>query len=213
MSFTVPAVPPVENTYAAETIIGEKLIRAMQPWITLHLAWYLDAIGAMFQQCAQLVLDQGIDGDPTYLPGYGTLLDPTVATGQDLQYLGQFVGVPVPNGLPDATARALVLAEGGLKRGTLPAVISAVQRNLSGTQSVALLERYGPSGPDPWWFTIIVRPEEIVSLTALKSAVNATKPGGVLFQIIEADGYTWAQAIHTWQTDTMSWAQSATIQP
>ena len=44
---TVPSVAPIPNTYTPTTTFGAALIDAMGPWMTLHLAWFCDAIGAM----------------------------------------------------------------------------------------------------------------------------------------------------------------------
>jgi hypothetical protein len=162
MSVSEPTAAPIPNTYTTTTLVGGQLVTAMGPWITLHLAWLLDAIGAMFQQVASLVYDVGTDGQAGYVPGYGTALDPTKAAGSELAYLGQFVGVQIPAGLTDTQARALITTEAGFVRGTPAAVLSAAKPWLLNTQSVTLVERQGPTGAHPDFFQLIVRPEELL---------------------------------------------------
>jgi hypothetical protein len=127
----MPAVQPIPDTYAPQSLMGALLIESMQPWITLHLAWWLDAVGSMFDQVYGLVYDQGTDGTSTYIPGYGALLNPLIASPENLPFLGRFVGVQVLFGQDAATALALVTAEAGLSRGTLGALRSAIQRNIA----------------------------------------------------------------------------------
>ncbi len=117
--------------YTPRSKMGALLIDAMDPWITLHLAWWLDAIGSMFDPVYELVYDVGVDGTAGFVPGYGSLLDPTLADPSNLAYLGQFGGVQIPVGTDPATALALVVAESGQKRGTLGALGSAIARNIS----------------------------------------------------------------------------------
>ena len=67
----------------------------MQPWVTEHLAWYLDAIGTMLDLLWVLVMDIGIDDGTTptvgtllngelvtdgYQPGYGSAFNPQIAS-------------------------------------------------------------------------------------------------------------------------------------
>jgi hypothetical protein len=154
----------------------------------------------MFDQVATLVYDQGVDGDPDFIPGYGALLDPAICDPANLPYLGQFVGVLVPSGADPATALSLVTMEAGLHRGTMAAITAAIQRNLSGTQTVHIQERLGPDGTtkDAYWMVIEVLPSEVISLTAMEAAINAVKPGGVFYTIVESAGPTWSEATLDW---------------
>jgi hypothetical protein len=117
--------------YLAQSQMGAVLIDALQPWMTLPLAWYIDAIGSMFDQVYTLTSDVGFDGDVGYVPGYGTIFNPLTCPADDLPYLGQFVGVSVPTGADPVTALSLVTAEAGQARGTLASLQAAIQRNIS----------------------------------------------------------------------------------
>lgn len=231
MSITVPQVQPISAAgYEPVSQFGAVLINAMAPWITLHLAWYLDAIGVMVDPLYTLVMDEGVDDGTTptigtydqdgnlitegYQPGYGILLNPVACPDDDLGFLAQFPGVVLPLGEDPTTARSLIEAESGLNRGTPAAVIAAAQRNLSGTQSCVLVERtYADGTPDAGWFILQVRPEEIISEAQLIAAVNNVKFGGLGWTLVQQDDYTWAEAINEWTTDTMTWRQVAYTQP
>lgn len=129
-----------------------------------------------------------------YFPGWSSLLDPNVCPDKFLPYLAQFVGADVPLGLDSVTARAKVLAENALQRGTLVAVTSATQRNLTGTKSVVLQERIDESGnANAYWFIVIVRPEEVISVESLIADVDNAKPGGVMWSLVQTDGWTILQ--------------------
>lgn len=231
MSFTVPTVAPESAAeYTPVSTVGALLIDAMAPWMTLPLAWMLDSLGVMIDPVYTLVQDSGTDDGSTatigtkdadgnlvtegFEPGYSSLLDPSRCPLASLPYLGQFVGVTVPTGADETTARSLVSAEAGLNRGTPASIIAAAKRNLTGTQSVTLIERVAPDGSARgYWFQLIVRPEELVSESALVSSVDAVKPGGVNWVLVQQDNYTWAEATGEWQADSMTWAATASTKP
>lgn len=214
------------TSYTPSTLVGEQAAQAMAPWLTPELALLLDGIGAMFQQTASIAQDVGTDNtvgfDPAingfdvvpYTPGYGTIFNPSTCPAADLPFLGQFVGVEVPVGQDYPTALSLVTTEAGLQRGTPAAIIAAAKRNLTGTQSVTLIERVRPDGvADAYWFILIVRPEECPSAANLTAAVNLVKPGGVMWQLVQQDAWTWAQASNQWQQDSMTWQQTTNQHP
>ena len=149
-----------------------------------------------------------------YIPGWSSLLDPANCPALFLPFLAQFVGAVVPIGLDEDTARAKIEGESAQHRGTTPAVEAAVQRNLTGSQSVTVVERIDASGnPNAYWFVVVVRPEEVIDAQALIADVNSVKPGGVQWTLVQVDGFTWSQAIHTWGADTFSWNAAQNTQP
>lgn len=149
-----------------------------------------------------------------FIPGWSHILDPDDCPTQLLPFLAQFVGAIVPVGTDDATARTKITEESGQQRGTVAAVKSAVQRNLTGTQSVGIIERTDAvSVPNAYRFVVVVKASEVISVQALTSAVDAVRPGGVMWTLIQSDGFTWSGAIHTWAADTFSWSSAANIQP
>lgn len=128
-----------------------------------------------------------------YSPGWSKLLSYIDCPDEFLPYLAQFNGTAVPVGLDATTARTKILAESAQHRGTTMSIASAAQRNLSGSQSITILERTDEEGPNAYWFFVIVRPEEVVSAPQLIADVNATKPGGVQWTLVQTDGWTIGQ--------------------
>lgn len=111
--------------------VGQQLFDMLAPWANDDMALYLDGIGRMFDPIALLVQEQGTEGDPDYIPAWGRLFDPDLCPAGDLPYLAQFVGVTIPVGTPEATARSLVKAEAGMNRGTPASIMAAIERNIS----------------------------------------------------------------------------------
>jgi hypothetical protein len=165
------------------TKFGAALMLALQPWLTLPLAWYLDAIGAMVDPLVTIISDVGIDdGTPTvgtydqfgalvttgYQAGYGALFNPSTVPLVDAEYLAQYVGVQLPVGVDQPTAQSLILAESGFKRGTPASIIAAAKRHLSGTQSTVLLERVNATGnPDAYAFVLITLTNETLTINII----------------------------------------------
>ena len=195
------------------------LIASFQPWLDNDpvgdYETYLTALAAMFEPIAQIVMDNGFPGQTGFQAGWSVLLDPVNCPTEWLPYLGQFVGVDIPPGMNGATARQLIMAEAGMKRGTAPSMIAAAQRYLADTQTVLLRERTSAAGGlDPYHFVMIVRPEELtVSMTELIAAVENVKPAGLQGTYLDVDGYPWNSAINDWSMDAFSWAAAWNTQP
>jgi Phage tail protein (Tail_P2_I) len=224
--------------YTATSIIGRRLEPKLAPWMSEDLARLLDSIGYMAQPLAEILQEEGLDGEAGFVPAYGKLFDPDLCPAKYLPYLGQFVGVSIPVGASESEARALVKAEAGLNRGTRSSIESAIQRAISNawmpltayttgqlvyhevsgaityykvqtnfttpstfntthlevisiTAQYDLLERERPDGEeDAYFFTVVVRPEQLTpagNSTQLKANVNAVKPAGLLWEIVESD--------------------------
>jgi hypothetical protein len=132
-----------------------------------------------------------------------------VAEGLASHNCGQFVGVPIPPDTDDATARSLITSEAGMQRGSPSAIVAAARRYLSGTQNVQNLTRVRPDGtPDPFYFSLVVRPEEVLDAAALVAAVNAVKPAWLMWTLVQRDGSIWLTDSGTWAADVATWASS-----
>lgn len=173
------------------TPVSDAVAASLSPWNDAAGAWntFNRALGSMFEQVYAIVADTGDPDNPSaYTAGWSVLLDPVNCPAEFLPYCGLFVGVVVPAGTDAATARALIQAEGGFQRGTPAAIVSAAKVWLNATQSVVLLERTAADGTvDPYHFVLIVRPEEIISVAQLTSAVDAVRPVGVQWTLIQSD--------------------------
>lgn len=80
-------------------------------------------------------------------------------------------------------------------------------------QVAQLNERTSPSGPDGYYFTVVVDPDDVADELSLVEMVTARKPAGVQWTLLGVPGFTWAQAINEWNVDTMTWQQTQFIQP
>lgn len=207
MSISVPPVAPIPATgYTFQTAFGQALGEALAPWLSLHLAWYVDAIGAMADPWWTMIIDQGVDDGTTptvgtivdgelvtdgYTPGYGDVFNPSAVPIVAAAYLAQFVGVALPQGVDDATAQSLIMQESGINRGTDAAVISAAKRTLTGTQTVYYFPRtYVDGTPNGFWAGMAVLSSECANFAATKAAVTAVKLGGIMMWFEEISGWT-----------------------
>lgn len=209
-----PAAPDGPGTGGwVESPTGDFLIGFFEPWMTDSLALFLNAVGVIFDPVQAIIADQGIDGDADYQPGYGVLFDIDRCPPASLPYLGQFVGVQVPTGMDPSSARQLIKAEAGIKRGTPASITSAVQRFLTGSKTVVLNERVnGATGAtDAYQLVIGMLSGEVGSLAPIMAAVNAVKPAGLIVTYQILAGWTINTAVQTIQNETFTTIANASF--
>ena len=186
------------------------VLASTAPWTSSNAAWQanVEALAAMFEPVAQLVMDSGSPDHPeSYVAGYSTLLNVDTCPDQYLPYLGMFIGIYIAPGTDGDVARAIINTKAGWARGTPAAIIAAAQTQLTGTQSCVLIER----APDAYSFQLIVRPEEVISVMALTIAVNLAKPAGVVWTLVQTDGWTLYQMESDYATISLLEAAFETI--
>ncbi len=193
-------------SYTATTIYGKRREERLEPWLDPagDLARLCDAVGQMYQAILEVAEESGEDGSAGYVPPWGKLLDPVNCPAKDLPYLGQFVGVEVPKGATGAEAREAVKHEAGLERGTLASIEAAIER-IIGAAPYTIQERTEANGSEgAYHFNVLVGTGK--SSTALKEAIEAVKPGGVFFSILEVKN-SWLQAVKIWSaTGATAWS-------
>lgn len=174
------------------TTFTEGVTNSLTPWIAQSpdFGIYVEALSAMFEPVWELVSDQGSPDEPAdYQAGWSVLLDVDNCPTQYLPWLGQFIGVYVAPGTEDAAARAIIRTKAGWYRGTLPAVIAAIE-NAQATPDptrYAIQERTGLSGADPYHFLISIDYASLATQgdpTQLIANVNAVRPVGVQFTVV-----------------------------
>lgn len=167
------------------TNFGERLYEAVEPFTfdednqNYALAHFCLAIARMFDQVASYAEDRD-DGTP----GWGAMMDPDLAPVEAIPWLGQFVGVSVPDGLTEAQQRNLVKDVGGFRRGTLASLTAAAQQYLTGTKSVTVLERYGSA----YHLRVSTRIGETADTNAVLNALMAQKPAGLILDYVTLTG-------------------------
>lgn len=212
--------------------LTSSLLADLAPWVTPQEdptgdhAIFLSALAAMGEQLYSLIMDQGYADDPTFQPGWSSLFNVLTCPAQFLPYLAMFNGTQIPAGSSAAVARQVIQAESGMARGqgfagsystaTIPAggaIISAAQRNLSGTQNVTLFERTAADGttPDPYHFVLVVLTSQVVSATKLTTDVNNAKPGGVLWTLLQTSTWLISQLESTYATVSAAEAAFSTV--
>ncbi len=175
-----------------------QLIERLEPWLTPDLERFAKAVGVMFDATLEVAEEEGEDGRAGYVPAYGKLLNPNTCPFKDLGYLGNFIGVEIPKVATEAEARALVKAEAGLKRGTTRSVEEAIKAIL-GAEPFTIQERTSASGTEAaYHFNVLVGTG--LATSALKEAIEAAKPAGLQFSVLE--GEIWLLGGKKWETVT-----------
>jgi hypothetical protein len=191
--------------FTVTSLFGKRLADHLAPWMTDDLGRYSQAIGGMFDPVAELAEEEGTDGQAGYIPSWGKLLNPELCPASILPYLGQYVGVTIPPGASEAEARAAIKREAGLERGSLASIEAAI-RTVLGAAPFTVQERTAADGsPSAYHFNVLVGIGK--SSAALRAVIEAVKPGGVMFTILEVAG-AWIQGADTWAAvaGTVTWA-------
>lgn len=136
-----------------------------------HLLHFIDSIFTQIVEIDDLVRDTD-----THV-GWGRLLDVDVAPEWALPWLAQFVGVTPIFGLDVASQRLRIKEAAGFSRGSVSAIKAAAGQFLTGTRLVELYERDG----SPWRFRVRTYASETPNAQAVKDAVTALKPAGLVF--------------------------------
>lgn len=156
---------------------GEALYAKLEPlayddeandWALLILC---GAIGQMYQQLHDLT-SESEDGRP----GWADLMDVEACPYDYLHFLGYLVGIVIPKGSDETTARDYVRTPSGFKRGITAAIEAAAARTLTGTKTVTIIER----DEDPYNLTVITEPSETPDDDATYAAILAQKPAGLI---------------------------------
>ncbi|HEY2181314.1 MAG TPA: phage tail protein [Solirubrobacteraceae bacterium] len=201
----------MSDSYVCTSIFGQRLEERLEPWMSPDLARYVDAIGVMYQPILELAEEEGSDGEPGWVPAWGRIMDPTLCPPKALRWLAQFVGTELPITASTEESRKLIKEHQGFQRGTLPAIEAAIRRVL-GAAPFTVKERTNAAGEEKaYWFVVIVGTGK--SSTALKEAIEAVKPGGVQFTVIEATN-DWINGVKAhWTEVTVPATWAAMVEP
>lgn len=126
-----------------DTALGNTVDR----WDLLHLC---ESMGQSLQKLDDVIRDRG------ETPGWAVVMDPDEAPAEWLPWLGQFVGVRLPEGEGDAESRVRIKTTPNFHRGGPDAMRNDVGATLSGDKQVYLVEKVG----DAYHFTVAVRQTE-----------------------------------------------------
>lgn len=155
----------------------------LEPFLSTPLGVFLDAIGVMFEQVQEIV----VDGDQ---PGWTVPV--TLSDAKALDWLGQFVGVRLAPGLTESQRRQAIDDVAGFRRGTPASLRGAAYRTLTGNRTVAFYER---DGGDAYALTVITYVDETPDPAATEAAIRALKPAGIVLTYLCVDGQTYTQLL------------------
>jgi hypothetical protein len=157
------------------------------------LAKFCAAVGGMLQIIEDYARDQA-DANGNILPGWSQLLDLNRAPFAALPWLGQFVGVPVTRSLTDAQQRAQIRAVGGWNRGTVAAMVAALQPTLTGTKTVIVKEQDPVACPSipAYGITFTTYLAETPNIPASLAALVSQKPAGLILNFVQLLGEDYA---------------------
>lgn len=163
--------PPQLDTFADRVYGSVEPLAWQDSLYAFALAKLCGSLGQMFQDIEDLARDtpQG--------PGWSAVLDLQRCPAAWLPWLGQFVGVVIPAGTDDATARHAIDELVGFQRGR-PATIKAVIRaTLTGQQTVILQERLAG---DAYALGVYTINTETPDQAATLAAILRQKPAGIV---------------------------------
>lgn len=135
------------------------------------------AIGLMWQPIADLSEDR--DGRP----GWAVLVDVETTPDNALPWLAQIPGVQLTRGITAPEQREEVRLRSGQARCRPASMIAAVQKTLTGTKNVRILERTSSA----WTLTVFTRTDETPDPDATLAAAMSQKVGGDVLTLIVGD--------------------------
>jgi hypothetical protein len=142
--------------------------------------------------------------DTDELPGWAAEL--TSELTHRPHWTAQFLGVQIPAGADDATARALIRDRPAFRRGTVPALIAAAQATLTGTRYVNVIERDGSA----YALRVQTFTEETPDAAGTLAALLTQKPAGLVltYSAVPMSSYSGLEATAT-QTYTSLEAEAS----
>lgn len=181
------------------TFTAQRLYDALEPLTFAEeendypLAHYCAALAKNLDEYADLSRDVGD------VPGWGLLFDPDLTPEKFLQWLGQYVGVEVPENLSVPNQRSRIKRKRGFQRGSPTAIKEDVAEVLTGGKTVFLTERHGSA----YRITVATRTSETPDAAVVQKAALAQKPAGIvmLFSLVPGGTYIDLRDTHSDYTD------------
>lgn len=143
------------------------------------------------------------------VPPVAPLLDPFLCPAFALPWLAQLIGLTLPPGTPEATARQLIYDAGGFRRGTVQSIRAVASYYLTGSQSVQFRER---DGGDPYALEVVTLTSETADPVATEKAIARAIPGGIVFRFRTITSWDYQQMTAVGGTYSAQSAQYLTYQ-
>lgn len=129
-------------------------------------------------------------------PGWAIVFDPDTAPLEFLDWMGQFLGVTPVLGLPAEARRLRIRETAGFQRGTRASIEGAARQYLTGNRQVLVYEREG----SPYRLTVRTYETETPNAPAVRAALMAAKPAGLVLTYEVASGGTYAELATAYPT-------------
>lgn len=166
----------------------------LKPFLDGNLAVYADALGLMFEQVQEIV----VDGDQ---PGWTVPV--TLSKAKVLDWLGQFLGVRLQPLLTESERRTAIEKVEGFSRGTPAAMRAAAARTLTGNKTVNIDERIGGNAYN---LSVVTYTAETPDASITEAALLALKPAGIVltYQVLDGQTYVDLEGDYTDYADVKS---------
>jgi len=167
---------------------GQELYEALAPMTYADrkqgwaLAHYTRAIALMFEDVEKLIRNSE----------WGDAMDVDTVWEEGIPWLGQFIGIRLPEPWPVERQRDWIHNKLNWKRGTIEGIKETVGVLLTGSKTVRIDERVGSA------YHIIVSTyaqETPADTTRIINAINASKPGGITFEYQVVPGQLWEDVV------------------
>jgi hypothetical protein len=176
------------------SVIGQRLIDALEPYMTEDLATYLDVVGGMLDEFQSYVNQYGEEDV------WGPLLDIERCPVEGLPYLAQYLGERLPTGISEPAAREWIRDHAHMRRGTLEAIAHATQRSLTGTRTVQITERSGTGANPEDYLSVVTYEQETPDPDAVLFDLRASVPADLNLNYQALPGQTWGAVNSTYAT-------------
>lgn len=172
----------------------------LQPWWTSDLDDYIQAITSMWD-----IVEQFIEDDPDNdIVAWQALFDVDLVPLVAAPWLAQCVGDRVPTGLDEDAARNWIRLSPNWNRGTPAAIVSAVKRLLTGTQTVMFAEKQMIDGtPDDDTISVLTYASETPDPGAVLQTLRRNVPADIVVDYETMQAASWAVV----QGAVSSWAE------
>jgi hypothetical protein len=183
------------------TRFADELRYRFAPVMTDDLSTYLDGIAAMFAE-VELLAREDDDGNPPW----SQIMDIDLAASTfALLWLAQLAGVRVPIGMEIEDMRDFIRLAESRRRGTPAYMAEVAQRYLTGTKTVAMIERIGD---EAYRIRVVTRASETPDPAIVEAALRSVKPASLVLEYAAVDGTTWDEAISAWNATAYTWDEA-----
>lgn len=160
---------------------AERLYESLAPlaWDDEANDWALAHLCQAIAKTLDEVADISRDDDETDAPGYSQLFDVDEVAEKYLPWLGQFIGVSVPDNLTDEAKRLRIRETDGFNRGTVSAISGAARQFLTGDKTVYVVERHGSA----YRLTVSTLDSETPDVAAVEAALQEQIPAGIVWTL------------------------------